>query len=148
MSTNIAFVDSRVAGYRTLVAGMPANTEVVFLEPGSDGLEQIAAYLEGREGITGLHLISHGRPGSLHLSGGVLDNENIAGYASQLARIGRSLEANADLLIYGCNVAQGEAGAAFVRELATLTGADVAASDDPTGAAARGGDAVLEVATG
>jgi len=34
-------------------------------------------------------------------------------------------------LLYGCNVAQGEAGVRFIDRLAHYTGADVAASDDP-----------------
>ena len=54
----------------------------------------------------------------------------------------------ADRLLYGCDVAQGERGQAFIEQLAAATGADVAASNDPTGAAALGGDWVLESRAG
>jgi len=53
-----------------------------------------------------------------------------------------------DILLYGCDVAQGEIGQAFIEQLAQLTGADVAASTDLTGAAALGGDWVLEAQAG
>jgi methionine-rich copper-binding protein CopC len=56
--------------------------------------------------------------------------------------IGDSLTETGDMLLYGCNVAQGEAGLAFINTLAQFTGADVAASDDATG---YGGDIELEI---
>ena len=40
---------------------------------------------------------------------------------------------DADLLIYGCNFGQGEAGQEAMETLAELTGADIAASTDRTG---------------
>ena len=55
---------------------------------------------------------------------------------------------DADLLLYGCNVALGERGSAFVERLDSLTGAEIAASTNLTGSAARGGDWNLEVTTG
>ncbi|MFZ4526239.1 MAG: DUF4347 domain-containing protein [Chlorobium sp.] len=62
--------------------------------------------------------------------------------------MGSSLSPSGDILLYGCNVAAGAEGLAFVDALARLTHADVAASDDVTGAAALGGDWVLEVESG
>ena len=59
-----------------------------------------------------------------------------------------ALTQDADILLYGCNVGEGAVGRGFVAQLASLTGADVAASDDATGAAARGGNWTLEVSTG
>ena len=53
-----------------------------------------------------------------------------------------------DLLIYGCDLAATERGEQFVDSLARLTGADVAASDDPTGHADLGGDWELEYRSG
>ncbi|NER37213.1 MAG: DUF4347 domain-containing protein [Oscillatoria sp. SIO1A7] len=48
------------------------------------------------------------------------------------------------ILLYGCNVAAGERGAAFLRRLQELTGASVAASTKPTGSARLGGDWQLD----
>ena len=51
-------------------------------------------------------------------------------------------------LAFLADFAAGTAGQAVVEQLAVLTGADVAASDDATGSAARGGDWVLEYQAG
>ena len=51
-------------------------------------------------------------------------------------------------MIYGCDVAQTDAGRALIDSLARLTGADVAASTDLTGSALLGGDWDLEYANG
>ena len=51
-------------------------------------------------------------------------------------------------MIYGCNFGQGDAGEDAVATLSELTGADVAASDDLTGAEAKGGDWDLELNVG
>jgi hypothetical protein len=59
-----------------------------------------------------------------------------------LREIGASLVEGGDILVYGCSVGAGDAGAAFVQEVLRLTGADVAASDDAT--CAEGGGWVLE----
>lgn len=52
------------------------------------------------------------------------------------------------ILLYGCNVAQGDVGQAFISALASSTGTDVAALTDLTGAAALGGDWAFEAQTG
>src|SRR5690606_18703064 len=53
-----------------------------------------------------------------------------------------------DILLYGCNIGQSDAGQNFIERLAQLTQADVAASTDATGSAAVGGNWMLEAATG
>ena len=58
------------------------------------------------------------------------------------------LSENADLLIYGCNFAEGQVGENAADTLANLTGADIAASDDLTGHASLGGDWDLEYRSG
>src|SRR4029077_2829630 len=69
-------------------------------------------------------------------------------YAEQFQQIGRSLSANADLLIYGCDFGRGEAGQVALNTLANLTGADVAASTDRTGSASEYANWKLEATTG
>ena len=69
-------------------------------------------------------------------------------YADALSQIGSSLTESGDLMLYGCDVAQGEIGQAFISALATATDADVAASNDRTGDAGLGGDWVLESKSG
>jgi hypothetical protein len=54
----------------------------------------------------------------------------------------------APIFLYGCNIAAGEKGQAFINRLSELTGQQIAASANPTGHAALGGDWELEVTTG
>ncbi|MEL6213608.1 MAG: DUF4347 domain-containing protein, partial [Pseudomonadota bacterium] len=134
--TEIVFVDTSVNGYQTLVDGLPENVEVVLIGRDVDGVEQIAAYLDGRTDVDAIHIISHGDVGNVSLGTADLNKESITGaYADELAIINAALSDNADLLIYGCNFG---ADAEAVRLLAEATGADIAASDNLTGAALLG----------
>ena len=144
-SAEVAFVDPTVSNYQELLGNMDPNIEVIILDGKQDGVEQMAAVLSGRTGISAIHLISHGNDGVLQLGTGTLTTDGISGqYADELATIQHALSEHADILVYGCEVAVSEQGQAFVTALAAATGADVAASDDLTGNADLDGDWVLE----
>jgi Ca2+-binding RTX toxin-like protein len=113
-----------------------------------DGIAQILAVLRGKTDLDAIDIISHGSPGSITLGSGVLNNGNLDDYAAQLAQIGRHLGEDADIMLYGCEVAQGKAGQTFIERLAQITGATVAASARLVGAADLGGDWLLEAQTG
>jgi Ca2+-binding RTX toxin-like protein len=142
----IVFVDSRVEDYQTLLHGLSADVQVVVLDPGCDGLAQIADALAGRRGVADVHVISHGGPGLLQLGSSRIGLDDLG--RPEWAALRDALSPEADLLLYGCEVAAGAEGRAFLAGLADRTGADVAASNDLTGAASNGGDWDLEVATG
>ena len=146
MSTkSIVIVDSRVINYQSLLDSLPGTAEVIVLNDESEGLTQIANHFQGRTEIDALHIISHGSQGVLYLGSTVLDSVSLASFAPQLASIGNTLTPTGDILLYGCNVAQGETGVQFISALADLTAADVAASDDLTG---LNGNWQLEIASG
>lgn len=147
-ASQILFIDSRVTNADSLLASIDSNIEIVWLSADRDGLEQIADALAGRSGISAVHLVSHGGPGYLSLGAGIVDTTSLASHVAQMDTIRAALTDTADFLLYGCNVAEGDAGAAFIDALAGASGADVAASTDATGAAVLGGDWVLEAATG
>jgi fibronectin-binding autotransporter adhesin len=144
----IVFVDGKLQDAQALIAGLPGGTEVVVLDSNKDGLQQIADYLKGREGVDAIHLLSHGAEGTVELGNTWLNSQNIGQHAEQLNAIGAALATDGDILIYGCYTGEGAQGATLLSELARLTQADVAASDDATGAANKGGDWVLESRTG
>ena len=144
----IVFIDSRVQDIPTLLAGFPADAEVHVIDASHDGLAQMNQVLAGRSGIDAIHVFSHGSAGALQLGSTTLTSANLNAYAPLLQQIGQSLTSDGDLLLYGCNVGAGVAGQSFVESIARITQADVAASDDLTGAADKGGDWVLEVASG
>jgi hypothetical protein len=82
------------------------------------------------------------------VGGDRLNIASLGSYAHQLMQWQQSLSPDADLLFYGCNVTNTPAGVALAQRIATLTGADVAASTDLTGSAVLGGNWNLEFATG
>ncbi len=146
-SSSLLFVDLSVGDYQSLIAGTQPGTEVYILDA-TDAIAQITQTLMGRSNISSLQILSHGAAGSLQLGSEWLSATNLERYASNLQSWSTSLTNDADILLYGCDVAKGEVGQTFVQRLAKLTGADVAASDDLTGNSALGGDWDLEVKTG
>ncbi|PSB34445.1 Calx-beta domain-containing protein [Stenomitos frigidus] len=144
----IAFIDGSVADYQTLVAGIAPGTEVHLLDSNQDAVTQITNTLLGRHNISSLHIVSHGEAGGLDFGNSKLNLSDLPEYAAQLQSWSKALTDNADILLYGCDVAQGELGKAFTSILSQLTGADVAASDDLTGNAAHGGNWEMEFNTG
>ena len=124
----IAFIDSRVADYQTLIDGLAEGTEWFLLDAGTDGIRQMEWILSDYSDLEAIQIISHGSQGTLYLGSTVLDSGNLSAYQTSLKAIGASLSATGDILLYGCNVAEGDGGQAFITQLATYTGADVAAS--------------------
>jgi VCBS repeat-containing protein len=147
-SQPIVFILDNVADYQSTADSLYAGYEVHVLSADGDALAQMVALLDGRTGLDAIHLISHGDAGVLDLGTLSLNADNLADHGAALAALGAALSPDGDFLLYGCDVAQGDAGVAFVNALADATGADVAASVDVTGPAALGGDAVLEYQTG
>jgi len=147
-SESLVFIDSRISNLELVVASLGAGTRWALIDAEQDGLTQIAAALQGMGVLQSIQVISHGGSGSLLLGSGSITSNTLLSQAALLAGIGAALAPEGDLLLYGCNVAQGDAGAEFIALLAQLTGVDVAASTDLTGDASLGGDWELEANTG
>jgi len=147
--TDVAIVDSSVEGYEALAeAASAAGMEVIVVSGDDDGFGAVVDALQGRTDIDGLHILSHGGVGMVQIGDDVLSSNTLDGASDLLTVISGSLSEDGDLLLYGCRVGDGDAGRDFIESLAIRTGADVAASDDATGADALGGDWDLEVTIG
>ncbi|WP_248797905.1 Ig-like domain-containing protein [Pseudomonas sp. MWU13-2105] len=142
---SVVFVDSRVQDFDSLLKGVAPGTQVVVLQAGKDGLQQIADYLDTHKGVSTVEIIAHGNSGDLWLGSTYLSSDNVAARADVLARIGNDMNVGGDILLYACNTAAGDKGIGFVDALAQYTGRDIAASTNRTG---LGGDWTLEIATG
>jgi Tol biopolymer transport system component len=148
MTSSVIFIDWRVEDPQSIIAGLPADSAWYILTPDEGGIDQMRRILAGYADLDSIQIVSHGSDGAIQLGATVVDTAGLTAEVSALAEIGGALSASGDLLLYGCDVGQGEVGRAFVDALAGLTGADVAASADRTGAAALGGNWTLEVASG
>ncbi|MEG4225653.1 MULTISPECIES: DUF4347 domain-containing protein, partial [unclassified Microcoleus] len=143
----IIFVDPSVQNYQSLIQNIDA-AQIFILNENLSGIEQITNALANQKDIEAVHILSHGSEGSLKLGSDVLNGNDIENFNTQLKQWGNGLTENGDILLYGCDAAAGETGNNFVKRLSELTGADVAASNDLTGNAVKGGDWDLEIVTG
>jgi hypothetical protein len=194
--STIVFIDAAVADYQTLLDQVKLGVEAIVIDSHRDGVEQISEVLANRTNIDSIHLVSHGEPGSLQLGKTRLSVDNLEAYSQQLLQWRRALTIDADILIYGCNVAASGAcqkvrqginslsqsesrlkptknnfikqsskeefcyetgvetnggldepavdGVHFLHRIASLTGANIAASKYLTGSAKLGGNWELE----
>src|SRR4028119_209201 len=143
----IIFVDSSVQDYQSLIQNADA-AQIFILNENLSGLEQITHALAHQKDIKALHILSHGSDGILFLGNSDLHQTTLETHAHTVQQWAKALKINADILLYGCNVAQTYKGKAFVKRLSQLTGANVAASTTPTGNAKLGGDWNLKFVTG
>ncbi|WP_029630673.1 DUF4347 domain-containing protein, partial [Zavarzinella formosa] len=151
VSHELVVIDSRVDNLQLLLGSVLNASQlkdVVVLNPEEDGLDQLDAILKTRHDLTAIHVISHGQDGGLLLGSSWIDSAEFEKRAAEVQGWRSSLAPGADILLYGCDVAEDSDGRAFVNLVAGLTGADVAASSNMTGNRSLGGDWNLEYATG
>src|SRR4028118_1036331 len=103
--STIVFIDAAVADYQTLLDQVKLGVEAIVIDSHRDGVEQMSEVLANRTNISSIHLVSHGEPGSLQLGKTRLSVDNLEAYSQQLQQWRRALTIDADILIYGCNVA-------------------------------------------
>lgn len=132
----LVVIDGRLDDIDRLLVEIDEQLEQPFewlrLGPEEDGWQALNRELAKREGIRQLHLVTHAAAGELYLGATALDLVTPTGQ-NNLESWQQALSVDADILLYGCNLAEGAAGRSWVDQLARLTGADVAASQDATG---------------
>ncbi|MBI3446409.1 MAG: DUF4347 domain-containing protein, partial [Magnetospirillum sp.] len=133
--TEVVFVDTSIADYQHLVAAVKTGIEVELIDGNQDGLVQMAAWAGSHSGYDSISLLSHGSEGTVRAGSFVIDDYNISvpEIRARLAQVGAALKPGGDLLLYGCNVAEGADGQQFVNDLAAVTGRTVAASSHVVG---------------
>jgi hypothetical protein len=147
----VVFVDAGIDHAEQLVRDLrqqDGQLRVVLIGANEDGIAVITETLKSFHGVDAVHIISHGDAQGIQLGQTFLDQATLQLRAGQIAQWSQSLNAQADLLLYGCNLAANLTGQTLVSDLSLLTGADVAASTNMTGARSMGGDWTLEYSTG
>ena len=151
--TELVFVNDNVTDYQALMDGIAPSDEsrtieIVVLDATLNGIEQVSEALSERTDLDAIHIISYGADGVFSLGEDWIDNDELLLQRDAIALWGMALSDDADILLYGCNVAEDGDGELLSHTLAELTGADVATSDDITGTESLGGDWDLEYQTG
>ncbi|MBP0017400.1 MAG: CHAT domain-containing protein [Cyanobacteria bacterium SBLK] len=164
------FVDATVENYQDFLYGGKPGTITVAITPDESGISVISEQLSLRqsslrqsslrqssgqagqavisEEIDEVHILSEGNAGNFWLGSDFVSANNIDEYRKELRTWREALSGNADILLYSCLTALGEAGNVLIEEISNETGADVAASSNLTGSSHFGGDWILEKSTG
>ncbi|WP_190315902.1 DUF4347 domain-containing protein [Pseudanabaena sp. UWO310] len=145
---NFVFIDSTIKNYQTLLDGTNGGSSVTLINPDQYGIQKVTETLASVTGANSLHIVSEGDVGNFWLGKDFVSTENIAKYANDLQAWKTALSPAANILLYACNLASGENGAALVQAVKNYTGHDVAASTDITGSSKLGGNWNLEYTTG
>lgn len=148
----IVFVDANLDDVGRLTEAVTDDAELVLLDASKPIVDQMTNVIRGHQNIARIHVVTHGKAGELVLGDQSLNESTLAQHRDEVQSWSKSLSRDADILLYGCSTGQGQAGLALLQQLASLTGADVAASDNQTGSTgdANGFDRDwdLEVAVG
>ncbi len=151
-SSNITlvFVDTKIESYHSFVRGIKLGVEPFLLHQQEDGIKQITQVLSRYDNVESIHIVSHGAPGTLYLGNNELSLDTLNNYGGELQTWFNSVSDGVTpaLVLYGCNVAAGDAGSEFLEKLHQLTQATVYASSTPVGNSAKGGNWDLDVCSG
>ncbi len=143
---SVVFIDAAVEQPNVLAQGVIPGAEVHFLSSDEDAIAQITLTLRDRTDLSAVHIISHGAPARLLLGNGELSLSNLQDNAANLAAWFSTSQANnPELLLYGCDVATGDAGSEFITQLQALAGVNISAASHPVGSSAKGGQWQLNV---
>ncbi len=154
LARQLVVIDDRIEGYEELINDITLNGnaniayDILTINQSSDGIDQVSSYLDGGLTYEAIHIVVHGRDNLLQLGGTILSSDTVLQYKGEITGWADGLEAGADILFYGCDVAASTEGRLLVEQIGQFAGADVAASDDLTGHASLGGDWVLEYHSG
>ncbi|MGB7421124.1 MAG: IPTL-CTERM sorting domain-containing protein [Comamonas sp.] len=144
----LVVIDAAVPDQAALYRALKPGVDVVLLDAAQPGLAQLEKALAPYHGLAALHIVSHAQDGTLLLGSSRVDAQALQRDARIFAALRGALADGADLLLYGCDLAQDAKGEALLDILHGQTGLDVAASSDKTGSAALGGNWELEVQRG
>ncbi|NET50501.1 MAG: DUF4347 domain-containing protein, partial [Merismopedia sp. SIO2A8] len=161
--------DANVTEYHEFINVIQPTIAAYILPKTVDGIGYITRTLEHYpsrgEAIAHIHIIAHGFPGGLYLGNTELSLTTIAQYGHELRewfsdfRQQQAIYPSTSLshpytlpipqlLLYGCCVAAGDAGAEFLEKLYHHTGAALHASTQPMGNAAMQGTGTFDTRVG
>ena len=152
----LVFIDGSISNLEQMIADLESENalddsrtlEIVVLDTERDGIAQITSALIQRNGVDGIHIVSHGEAGQVHLGSTTLSLGTLDTYRSAITAWQHSMSEQADVLFYGCNLAATEDGRELMQQIAAECDCDVSASEDLTGHEELGGDWDLEYEVG
>ncbi|NET44444.1 DUF4347 domain-containing protein, partial [Okeania sp. SIO2B3] len=142
----LVIIDPTVENYQMLASGVLPGAKVIILNSEEDEVRQITRAILDYP-VNSLHIVCHGSPGSLQLGNIKFSFSNLGEYGAEFKRWGEVI-GTGGIFLYGCEIAAGNIGKAFVVRFHELTGVGVAAAIDRVGCAELGGSWELGVKVG
>ena len=150
-SVELVFIDENVADYKALVNDILKSVNIDLdaqalnqldtqqlsielddkiikfytIDADENGIDKITNTLSAFDSVDAMHILSHANAGEMILGDIALSSENLADYQASFQGWQSSLSTDADILVYGCNLAQNTLGVEFINDLSELTQADV-----------------------
>ncbi len=146
--------NSDVPDAQQLITSLMSNSPgrsfgLLELDAKRDSIETLTNFLmQDSTRFGAIAFLGHGADGVVQVGSTYLTTADLNAYQDQLAEWQTSLTAHANLLFYGCDVAETQVGKQLIGDIAGLTGEAVAASTDLTGSSSLGGNWTLEFAVG
>lgn len=144
----VVMISPELPGVDILISEMHADSRIVFFNAAQNPLAVITRAIKENAPVKSLHILSESLPGKLLFRGEAWPIDSLERHEELLGSWSQYFVEHGDVLLYGCELAKGEEGLAFVQQLAIVTGLDIAASKDMTGSALADGDWNLEVRSG
>ncbi len=141
----LVIADPSVVDQDALTSSFPSDAKIIFLDSGNNTIETLSQEFTENDVYESVHIFTHGEDGSFELGDTKVDQSLVDSSGEPLNLLASHTSHNADLHIYGCNVAESEDGQNFLESLSSLLDVNIAASDDLTG---PDGDLDLEFSTG
>lgn len=141
--------DHRVPNAELLAAGVSESAEFITILSDQNAIESIGlAIASSKRPVDAIHIVCHGRDGEMLLGNDTINSSALSERRADVSGWANSMTEDADILLYGCNIAKSRTGIDFVETLARFTSADVAASSNLTGDGDQDADWVLELTVG
>ena len=116
--SELFFIDAGVADPGAFWLAAPKGATVVCIPTGVDSWRFMAQEAARFEGLSAIHIVSHGQPGAVVLNGQHYAAADLDPLAIPLHQLGRALTKNGDIFLYGCEVGAGVAGQNLLNTLA------------------------------
>ncbi len=144
----LVVIDAKVPDKQQFYRAIKPGIDIVEIQSGTDGLDQLKAILANYNNLATIHIVSHAQAGSLQLGNSIISAETLKAEVEMFAALNGAVREGGDLLLYGCDLAASEAGEELLDLIQHNTQLDVAASDDLTGNFEQGADWDLEIQRG
>jgi hypothetical protein len=136
---DVILVSDALEGAKQVASAASPHAKVIVYNAAQDNLDTINAKLTDLVSSTGkkishLAVASHGEDGILALGSERMDLTGAIAHRMAFKELSNNLEPHAQIQLYSCSLAGNDEGKMVVNSVAAMTGADVFASTDVTGA--------------